>query len=55
METWAYCGDCERWFYVPASDEIRLDHLCPACESVATKVVSSGDEALTTTVAHARR
>ena len=45
METWAYCEACQRWFYVPASEEIRLEHSCPACERVAEHVVSAANPA----------
>lgn len=46
METWAFCTGCDRWFYVPASSEIRLDPSCPACEMVSERVVQSGGRVL---------
>jgi hypothetical protein len=27
--TWAYCSDCERWFYCDQAEE--HDHSCPVC------------------------
>ena len=33
METWAYCGGCERWFYVPIDLRDEPSPVaCPACE-----------------------
>ena len=38
METWAYCGQCERWFYVPAvQHETATKVACPACERVPVR------------------
>ncbi len=43
-ETWAYCGDCARWYYCPR-DAALLDGApgCPVCKSppVATRRVET--------------
>ena len=38
METWAYCGPCERWWYCPESViEDLAQTTCPVCFSAPAR------------------
>lgn len=47
METWGFCGVCDRWFYIAqtANDNGAVDLGCPLCAQSPAQVmdVAPGD------------